>query len=386
VGNDSTNNKGLTIQHTDGTSGAKPNLVPYRPKGWSDKIVVSTVKGRNTDSSILYNTQNLYVGFAVLNDSQMPIGSKYSVDLYVDGVLKNKDSREWDPLGGCHYGYLKDFPIGSLSVGTHSIRVKVNSTGEIAESNGGDNEYEKTITVVSSDKANVVLSQEPGWSDRIKIVSKKSGKEVSYPLTIKDKLYVSWSVRNNGGAKTPGNVTVSLYVDGVWKKSWSKQSMAKSSKWQTKNYSIGKLPVGEHEVRLVVDAGNLTPVNEGDHEVVKKINVEKSAWAVSQPRLAKYPSYLGVDEESDFTLEGSKCQKGSEEGAVEYYLDWGDGSTAEYWYEAGQNKNKIHRWSEGYYSVVGKARCKDYPDVQSEAVWFQLSVTTGTGSDGGDAD
>ena len=174
-----TGDKGLALQHTDGSLGEKPNLIPYRPKGWSDKIVVSSVKGRNTDSGVLYNTQNLYVSFAVLNDSQMPIGSKHSVDLYVDGVLK--DSREWDPLKGCHYGYLKDYPIGSLGVGTHSIRVKVNSTGVIAESNTGDNEYEKVITVVSTDKANVVLSPETGWSDKM-IVSKKRGTEKSVIL------------------------------------------------------------------------------------------------------------------------------------------------------------------------------------------------------------
>ena len=113
--------------------------------------MVSSVKGTNTDSTILYNTQNLYVDFAVLNDSQMPIGSNHSVDLYVDGVLK--DSSGMGSTKGCHYGYLKDYPIGSLSAGTHSIRVKVNSTGLIDESNAGDNQYEKTITVVSSEQA-----------------------------------------------------------------------------------------------------------------------------------------------------------------------------------------------------------------------------------------
>ena len=161
-----------------------------------------------------------------------------------------------------------------------------------------------------------------GQDDR---VEEKRDREISYPLTIKDTLYVSWSLKNNGGAKTPGKVTVSVYVDGVKKKSWQKSSMAKSSKWVTKNYSIGKLGAGEHEVKLVVDAESVTPVNEGDHEVVKKINVQESAWEVSRP-MVKGKWYLGVDEEAAYTLEGSVCKKGSEVGAVEYYLDWGDGS------------------------------------------------------------
>jgi hypothetical protein len=377
VGNDGTNKRGLAIQHTDGSLGEKPNLTPYRPKGWSDKIVVSSGKGTNTDSSILYNTQNLYVDFGVLNDSQMPIGSRYSVELYVDE--EKKDSREWDALKGCHYGYLEDYPIGSLSAGPHSIRVKVNSTGLIDESNAGDNQYEKTITVVSSEKANVVLSKETGWSDKI-IVSKKRGAEISYPLTTKDALYVSWSLKSNGGAKTPGKVRVSLYVDGVFIKRWEKRSMARSSKWVTKNYSIKKLSAGEHEIKLEVSADNLSPANEGDHEVVKQINVQKSAWEVTRPRFIGLGS-LEAGQDSQYKLAGSECRQGENIGDVEYYLDWGDGSPPEDWFPAGQGK--IHRWGQwGLYGVTGKARCKDYPDVQSQSAYMLLSVTS-YGWDGG---
>jgi hypothetical protein len=368
VGNDLTNKWGLTIQHTDATSGEKPNLVPYRPKGWSDKIVVSSVKGTNTDSSNLYNTQNLYASFAVVNDSQTPVRSTYYVDLYVDGVLNG--SWEWNPLNGCHYRYLKDYPIGSLSVGAHSIKIKVDSTGLIDESNKGDNEYEKTITVVSSDKPNVVFSQQMGWSDKV-IVSKKKGTEISYPLTTKDTLYVSWRVENKGGAKTPGKVTVSLYVDGVQKKSWQKNSMAPSSKWVKTNQSIGKLSVGEHEIKLVAGAGNLTPANEGDNEVVKKINVQGTAGQMDPPTF-EGSTYLGMGETSEYLLHGSVCSKG---GDVEYYLDWGDGSPPENWFPAGQSKT--HSWNEGYYEVSGKARCKDYPDIESESVSFALTVGNG---------
>ena len=51
----------------------KPNLTPYKPLGWSDKIVVSTSTGTHTDSSPLYTTDMLYVDWAVINDSDVPI-------------------------------------------------------------------------------------------------------------------------------------------------------------------------------------------------------------------------------------------------------------------------------------------------------------------------
>ncbi|MGA2177942.1 MAG: hypothetical protein ABSH38_23590, partial [Verrucomicrobiota bacterium] len=47
---------------------ALPNLTPYAPSGWSDKIVVSKVTGTTTDSSPLYTTDTLYVDWAVINN------------------------------------------------------------------------------------------------------------------------------------------------------------------------------------------------------------------------------------------------------------------------------------------------------------------------------
>ena len=40
-----------------------------------------------------------------------------------------------------------DYAIGTLPAGTHTLRIKLDPTGEIAESNESDNEYTKTIIV-----------------------------------------------------------------------------------------------------------------------------------------------------------------------------------------------------------------------------------------------
>ena len=45
------------------------------------------------------------------------------------------------------YGYVTDYSIGSLSAGTHTIKVVADSTGAVGESYESDNEYTKTITV-----------------------------------------------------------------------------------------------------------------------------------------------------------------------------------------------------------------------------------------------
>jgi len=44
-----------------------PNLTPYPPFGWSDKIVVSRTTGTSTDSASLATADSLYVDWAVAN-------------------------------------------------------------------------------------------------------------------------------------------------------------------------------------------------------------------------------------------------------------------------------------------------------------------------------
>jgi len=112
----------------------QPNVTPYQPTGWSDKVVVSNAMRTNVDSTQPYNTDPLYVDWAVINDGTSP-ASGYSVELYIDGVLKNT----WSscPLLKPNSYYLKkDYAIGSLSAGTHTIKLMV-----------GNNGYTKTITI-----------------------------------------------------------------------------------------------------------------------------------------------------------------------------------------------------------------------------------------------
>ena len=136
----------LTLSVT--SSGPLPNLVPSTPSGWSDKIVISTAAGTNTDSAGLLPTDTLYLDFAVLNDGTAAASGQFSTEIYVDNVLRTT-IQNTPPLNIGGYFYSQDYSLGSLAVGTHTIRVKVDSSNALAENNEGDNEYTKTITISS---------------------------------------------------------------------------------------------------------------------------------------------------------------------------------------------------------------------------------------------
>jgi hypothetical protein len=125
-----------------------PNLTPYQPSGWPDKIVVSKVTGTSTDSSPIYTTDTLYVDWAVINNGAAPALVQFFSRLYVDGV----EQHSWitdPPLNVDFYSYVQDFPIRSLSAGQHTIKLVTDVDGVIAEGNEADNEYTKTINVVA---------------------------------------------------------------------------------------------------------------------------------------------------------------------------------------------------------------------------------------------
>jgi hypothetical protein len=135
-----------------------PNLTPFQPTGWSDKIVVSKVAGTNTDGTSLLTIDTLYIDWAVANNGDAPTAATFVVRLYVDGV----ERETWNappPLNQTFYGYVQDYSIGTLSAGQHTIRIVADATGVIAEKNEGDNEYTKAISVSSANPtATVALS------------------------------------------------------------------------------------------------------------------------------------------------------------------------------------------------------------------------------------
>lgn len=128
-------------------SEAKPNLVGYRPAGWSDSIVLSNKKGTSSDDDPLLSTDTVYVDWAVLNNGSAPTDKRFFITLYID----NAAFASWyvnPPLDVSYYAYVTDFSIGKLSPGDHSVALFADSTEVIGESNELDNVFRKDFTII----------------------------------------------------------------------------------------------------------------------------------------------------------------------------------------------------------------------------------------------
>jgi Pro-kumamolisin, activation domain/CARDB len=247
-----------------------PNLVPYRPTGWSDKIVVSNITGTSTDTGLLLPTDSLYVDWAVRNDGSVATGLPIDTDLYVDGA----QVQSWElgtPLGPLYYEYVTDWSIGSLNAGPHTLEIVARYSG--AESNIADNTYSRTVRISGP---NLTPYQPAGWSDKLVVSNMDGSTTDSGFLLSTDTLYISWAVINDGIAATANPFDVYLYIDGsVYDHFWTMSMPAYVSQYgYVTSFSIGSLGAGSHVLELYADPTNVIPeMNESDNTYSKMITV-----------------------------------------------------------------------------------------------------------------
>src|SRR5262245_41577495 len=139
-----------------------PNLAPFKPTGWSDRIVVSTSPNTSVDANVISADQDIYLSWAVVNTANnADITSRFYTQLYLDGIL----NFTWftDSLNGGFYARATNYALGKLAAGSHTLRLVTDATSVIAETDETDNDYSKTITI-SPSTVGAPLLVGPAWS------------------------------------------------------------------------------------------------------------------------------------------------------------------------------------------------------------------------------
>jgi hypothetical protein len=151
------NSAGIVTSTAVLTLAQLPNLAPYKPAGWSDKIVAATNSSSTLDAGIIYSDQDVYVSWAVVNNATTGnVVQRFYTYLYLDGVLNHS----WftDSLNAGFYVYVTNYDIGKLASGPHTLRIDTDATSVVPESNKNDNSYTKNIMVSSTNSSRPVLS------------------------------------------------------------------------------------------------------------------------------------------------------------------------------------------------------------------------------------
>jgi hypothetical protein len=236
-----------------GVGSVAPNLTPYQPSGWSDKIVVSRDPNSTVDSTDLTASDSLYVSFAVINDGNAIASGKFDTYLYVDGVY-TYDSY-YSNLRPTYYTFATNISIGTLSAGTHTLKIVADPLGVIPESDETDNTYTKTIVVGIAGLPDLAPYTPDGWQDSLVVTRDPNGTSNSVGLTVKDSLYVSWAVDNEGTADVTNLFYTQLYLDGTPYDYWYTDPPLTASDYvDVIGESLGNLSAGQHTVEIFADS------------------------------------------------------------------------------------------------------------------------------------
>jgi len=158
----------------------KPDLVPYKPSGWSDKITISKVSGTNVDGTINVN-QNAYIDYSVYNSGNADATGGFWVELWDDTTGERiRRGYKSNTIPANHLYKQEDSVWTFTSAGWHQIRIKVDADNNISnESNENNNEYTRWVNV-----NNWVISENeiPGASDNPSSVPTYRNDETMYPI------------------------------------------------------------------------------------------------------------------------------------------------------------------------------------------------------------
>ena len=133
------------------TSGV--NLTYYLPPGWGNTIVVynhaiyspNVIPSSLYDASTISTSDSVFLAISISNNGSDTIKTGFYTYIYVDGVYAA--SRYLSSIPNAYYQAWWNIYVGSLSAGVHTLKIFVDATSAIAETNENDNTYQRQYTI-----------------------------------------------------------------------------------------------------------------------------------------------------------------------------------------------------------------------------------------------
>lgn len=269
-------------------SGQKPNFIPYAIDvyNWASPLIVATTEDAISDASVIYESDEIFVSLAYLNNGNKAAGS-HEIQLLVDGSTVKTWSISIDTEAG-YINYGTNFSIGKLAAGSHVISFKVDSNNDVDESDETDNSFSKTITVITVGTSVADLSPyaPAGWSAPI-VLTTTAGDTVQNTTFYDDQeILLNVAYANSGSGDAGAHVSYIYIDDTADTLSWTKSSGLSARTFaKVTDYSLGTFTAGRHIVHFVIDADNdVAEIDETDNEYSDTITV----LSRNQPNLLPY--------------------------------------------------------------------------------------------------
>jgi subtilase family serine protease len=330
------------------TQSASADLAPYTPSGWSGPLVVSTQSGSTTTAFTITTADSVYVNWAFINQGSVAISNAFGVELLLDGVQVNTWSANV-PLNPNFYTFIRDYNLGQLAAGSHTITVVADYLNQVAETNENNNTATYTFTVTPPALPDLAPYTPTGWSGPL-VISTQAGKTTtSSSITTANTIYIDWAFINQGNATINATFHTELLVDGIERYTWySSPPLGPTIYAFVQSYSLGQLTAGTHTITVVADYLNqAAESNKNNNTVTYTVTVTKPPL----PDLAPYRPSRWSGPLVVFTQAGQTTAATNITTANTVYIDWaflnqGNApTTATFHTELLLDGVRVHTWS-----------------------------------------
>lgn len=252
-------------------AGPLSNLRPMIPEGWRSPLIIAN-RPDALESKDPGEDEPVYISWAMNNNGQAAATS-FFVDLYLDGVPVERWSAQELARGDSRIvqGWSDLLVRARLTPGRHELRVMVDSTNLVPESDERDNSHTITFEwpegmastrppTAPSRLPNLAPFTPPGWSSPIRIAEADGS----------DALTVEVAYRNEGLSSIGQLVQVYLYVDGVLAAKFRERDLIAGEGVLTPAWSgltqVIPISPGPHTFTLTTDPTDLIlETDEGDN-------------------------------------------------------------------------------------------------------------------------
>ena len=267
-----------------------PDLAPFAPDGWDAPIIATSYSGDIVEGPLSLSATT-YIRYSIENRGLTSAPSDIWVYLYLDDILVDRKvldgliadgtvtQPEWTGL----------FEATNVTEGDHVLRLVIDPTDLVSESDETNNTFEKRFTwsadAVPSKLAatptpgptpplpltlpNLVPGWRFGWDSPI-IVSHEAGTFLDDPLTVNETPFIDVMVRNQSIIEAAA-FTVDLYFDSEKVNTFTFPGVFQPGviKWR-KDWSglpdMLQITEGVHTLRMVIDPSNaVEEANENDN-------------------------------------------------------------------------------------------------------------------------
>ncbi len=289
-----------------------PDIVPFTPDGWDGPLIATSYSG-DTVTGPLSVSLPTYIRFGVENQGLTSTADDFNIHIFLDdvfigdwfsdGLLADEwvRFREWSGL----------LETTGVPPGIHTLKMVVDATDLVEESDEDNNVFEKEFTWGSGPvppKPQVVAAPVPtapapltlpnlvpgwrfGWDGPI-IAAPTDGGLLDAPLSAGLPAYVDVVVHNRSAIDSLESFAVDLYFDGQVAHTFDfLGDMGPSSvRWWEDwdlSASVGPIAEGPHTLKIVIDLANAVEEADEDDNVFENTFVW-AAGPVEEPAPVTY--------------------------------------------------------------------------------------------------